>query len=837
MTVRVEGLAVEQAEEGSPIGTARPRLSWRIEGGPDDGLELSMVEVELAAAGVTEVRESGLDGPVLREWPFRDLASRETGTVRVRAGDGEQWTEWSAPRSFVVGLLDGSDWSASFISPLSAGGLDTPAPILSKEFELGAAPASARVWATALGVYALRINGIRVGTDELAPGWTAYEHRLRYQSYDVGPLLRSGRNVIEATLGNGWYRGYLTWDMDRTNYGDRLALLAQLEVDLEDGSAVRVDTDASWNASSSVIVSDDLYNGERHEPAAVAETEGVEVVDFDRARLVARRGPAVRITQSVRPVRSFSSPSGRLIVDFGQNLVGRVRLIARGAAPSTEVTVRHAEVLEHGELALRPLGNAKATCSYVLAGGAEEVLAPVFTFSGFRYIQIDGLVPDLDDIVAEVMGTDLARTGRFECADTQLNQLHSNIVWGARGNFLDLPTDCPQRAERLGWTGDIQVFAPTANFLFDTSGFLAGWLEDLAAEQLDDGSVPWIIPNVYPGDWVPSAGWGDAATLVPLALHDAFADDAMLRRQFPSMRGWVDKIESLADSRGVWLATGQIGDWLDPDAPPEDPAAAKADPAVIATAYLFHSTRAVAEAARRLGLPVEELRYTALADRVAAGFDDEFVDQSGRIRSDCQTVYALALVFGLLREERRSGAGRRLAELVELAGATVSTGFLGTPHILDALCIAGRPDLAHRMLRQTALPSWLYSVEMGATTVWERWDSLLPDGRVNPGSMTSFNHYAYGAVGDFLHRRVGGLRMLEPGYRRFAVEPVPGELASASVSLDSASGRIDVSWRRDSAEFVLDLSVPFGAEAEVLLPGAAAPVACGWGEHRLRSAS
>lgn len=836
--LRVHGLRLEQVPPGEPIGSARPRLSWTLMGDPTASLDPVVAEVEWQSQDGRCARAPVEPTAILLPWPFRDLRSGESGSVRVRVGDGQgQWTPWSEPCPFLVGLLEARDWVGSMITPATIGGLDQPAPILAKTFRLSARPSSARVWITALGIYVLHVNGERVGNQELAPGWTAYEHRLRYQSFDVSGFLREGQNTIEITLGNGWYRGNLTWEMTRTNYGDRLAALAQLHVTLETGQSVVIATDGSWHANLSDIVGDDLYNGERQDRlrGRVDSRDGVEVIPMDAGRLIARRGPAVAVTEEVSVVEVVWSDDAGMLVDFGQNLVGRVRVTVRGGDPGDEVTIRHAEVLENGELALRLLGHAKASCSYVLSGSATEVLAPAFTFSGFRYALIEGskqLSPD--DIVAEVIGTDLVPTGSFECDDPDLNQLHRNVVWGARGNFLDLPTDCPQRAERLGWTGDIQAFASTANFLFDTSGFLGGWLEDLSVEQREDGAVPWIVPNVYPGTWEPEAGWGDAATVVPLALHDTFADDDMLRRQYPSMRGWVDKVTSLADHRGVWHAKGLIGDWLDPDAPGDQPQAAKADPAVSATAYFFHSAQLLAEAARRLGEADDHRTYSALAKRISAGFEREFLAADDRLRSDCQTVYALAIVFGVVADQaRREAMGRRLAELVELADATVATGFLGTPHILEALCMVGRSDLAHRMLRQTRPPSWLYAVRMGATTVWERWDAMLPDGRIHPSSMTSFNHYAYGAVADFLHRRVGGLRPLEPGYRRFAVAPVPGGLGSASVTLDSVSGRIAVRWAQGPERFELCVEVPFGTVAEVLVPGAPEPIVCSWGVHRL----
>jgi alpha-L-rhamnosidase len=512
-----------------------------------------------------------------------------------------------------------------------------------------------------------------------------------------------------------------------------------------------------------------------------------------------------------------------------------VEVVVSGLDPGDTVEIRHAEVLEDGELAMRPLRSAKATCAYIVSGANSELLRPGFTFSGFRYIDIQGV--DASQVVsatAVVLSTALERIGWLTTSDDRLNRLHENVVWSTRGNFLDLPTDCPQRDERLGWTGDIQVFAPTANYLFDTSGFLAGWLEDLAAEQDADGSVPFIIPDVMRRPPHPAAtGWGDAAVIVPAALHLAFADTGMLRRQYTSMRAWVDRITALADEDNVWNAEGQFGDWLDPTAPPESPAEAKADQPVVATAYYARSTQLLADSAGAIGEDADAAHYAALARRIRSGFQHRFVSADGIVRSDCETVYALALCWDLISDAAaREQAGRRLAELVVAADFRVATGFLGTPVILDALVIAGRTDLAYRMLLETGMPSWLYAVTMGATTIWERWDSMLPDGSVNPGSMTSFNHYAYGAVADWMHRAIGGIAPLEPGYRTFEVRPlITRDLEFASARHLSPYGEILVDWVRDGDAVRLDVRVPLGSQAAVWLPGAAEAEFAGPGAH------
>ncbi|MBC7589614.1 MAG: family 78 glycoside hydrolase catalytic domain [Salinibacterium sp.] len=847
-TLSVSRVRVEQVPEGEIVGSSQPRLSWVVEASePDVEILRHELRFETDAAagdGRGEKREV-VDGAgtVLQPWPFDPLQSRQEGQVSVRSSDSEgQWSPWSEPCRVVAGLLHASDWSASFVTPRTLAGLDDGAPFVFTTFELDELPVRARLYASAHGVYLANLNGRQVGDDVLAPGWTEYAHRVRYQSYDVTGALVIGRNTLGALLGNGWFRGQLVWPGHRSSYGENIALLAQLELEFGDGTRTVMGTDRTWSARATRILADDLYDGETQDCRIpllgeddAPEQEGVRVLEPDAAALVTRRGPPVRITGRLSPLSSSASPSGRTLIDFGQNLVGWVELHVRGGEPGAEVTVRHAEVLEDGELSLRPLRSAKVTCRYLLSGvGGSETLRPNFTFNGFRFCDI--VMPagvELVSATAIVIGSDLERIGWFESSHDGLNRLHKNIVWGARGNFLDLPTDCPQRDERLGWTGDIQVFVPTGNFLFDTSGFLAGWLEDLAVAQKPDGGVPFIVPDVLREADPAATGWGDAAVVVPWNLYLSYGDKAVLERQYPSMVAWVEKMVSLADGDSVWNASGQFGDWLDPTAPPDEPGQAKADQAVVATAHFARSARMLAQSASVIGKSRDADHFMDLADRVAAGFLARFVSDDGTILSDCQTVYALALAWDLISDETaRLGAGRRLVDLVEKAHYRVSTGFLGTPVILDALCAAGRPDVAYRMLLNTEVPSWLYAVTMGATTVWERWDSMLPDGSVNPGTMTSFNHYAYGAVADWMHRALGGLEPIEPAYRRFRVRPLVADgLDHASVVHVSPYGRIEVGWRREGQGIRVDVAVPFGCHAEVWMPGDASPLLVGAGHH------
>ncbi|WP_405813401.1 glycoside hydrolase family 78 protein [Streptomyces sp. NBC_01390] len=818
----VAAIRFEHRDRPLGVGVPTPRLSWQVRT-DDPGWRQTAYEVELDGAEVVRVESPE---QILVPWPFEPLRSRAQATVRIRVASGEKWSGWSDPATVETGLLRPENWEARFITPRDHGALDSPAPELVRTVVLRPGVVSARLYATAHGVYTASLNGTRVGDEVLAPGWTSYRHRLRYQTHDVTALLTEGANTVSVLLGNGWYRGHLGWWGARALYGDRLALLAQLEVRYADGSMDVFGTDEEWRARDTGVVADDLYKGQRTDLrfAPGPATGPVEVLPDEEAalpRLVAPEGPPVRVTEELPALRVWQSPSGRTLADFGQNVVGWVRLRVRGAEDGQEVTVRHAEVLEDEELCTRPLRTADALDTYLLADSAEAVLEPSFTFHGFRYAEITG-VPDLraEDLHAMVVGTDLRRTGWFSCSDPDLEQFHENVVRATRGNFLDVPTDCPQRDERLGWTGDIQVFSPTAAFLFDSAGFLSTWLADLAADQHPDGAVPWVIPEVLDVETPTAAAWGDAAAVVPWVLYERYGDLGVLRRQYASARAWVDKAASLTTD-GVWTGGFQFGDWLDPAAPPDDPFAARTPADVVATACLIRCADVVARTADALGRSQEADKYRALAARTRAAFARVFVTPAGRIVGDSPTAYAMALQWELLAgPEQRATAGRRLADLVRTNGFRIATGFVGTPLMTDALTSAGRPDLAHRLLLEKGCPSWLYPVTMGATTVWERWDSMLPDGTVNPGQMTSFNHYALGAVADWMHRTVAGLAPAAPGYREFTVRPLPDRaLTHASARHITPYGEASVSWRREAGRFQLEVTVPVGTRATVHLPG------------------
>ena len=844
----VTGLRFEHRREALGIGTAEPRLSWMTTT-PTQGWRQAAYALEAYDEGGALVEQTGRveSGEcVLVPWPFAPLQSRERRSVRVRVwgGDGSA-SEWSEAANVEAGLLGAEEWQARFITPDWDEDLSKPqpCPLLRREFDLAGGIRRARLYITALGVYDAEINGRAVSEDVMTPGWTSYDHRLRCQTYDVTGLLHQGRNALGATLGDGWYRGKLGYGGGRRNiYGERLALLAQLEVEYADGTRTVIASDAGWKAATGPLRASDIYDGESYDARLKrpgwssagyddGDWAGVRTVERDLATLVAPSGPPVCRTEFLKPLAVTTSPSGRTLVDFGQNLVGRLRLKVQGPAGQT-VTLRHAEVLEGGELGTRPLRHAAATDRYTLAGDGVEVWEPLFTFHGFRYVELEGWPGDVaelmqnDALIAAVCHSDLERTGWFECSDPLVNQLHENVVWGMRGNFLDVPTDCPQRDERLGWTGDIQVFTPTGSFLYDVSGFLQTWLADVAAEQAAAGGiVPFFVPNVMDPPTGPAAAWGDAAAVVPWVLYQRYGDKAILAAQFESMCAWVQCVAAAAGPSRLWEGGMQFGDWLDPKAPPSSPGDARTAPYIVATAYFAHSASLVARAAEVLGREAEAAQYRALADEVRAAFAAAYITPAGRVLSDATTAYALAIEFSLLpTPEQRAAAGKRLAALVRGSGYRISTGFVGTPLVCDALCHVGEFDAAYRLLLQKLCPSWLYPVTMGATTIWERWDSMLPDGSINPGEMTSFNHYALGAVADWLHRTVAGLAPAAPGYRRLEIRPIPGGgLTRAGARHRTPYGMAASAWQIGNGVITVEVEIPANTSALVYLPGKQGP--------------
>ncbi|SDG70444.1 alpha-L-rhamnosidase [Lentzea fradiae] len=705
-----------------------------------------------------------------------------------------------------------------------------PAAYFRRAFTVDEAPRRATVHVTAIGLVEAHLNGARVGDDVLTPGWTAYRHRLAVSSYDVTGQIASGANVIGAIIGEGWAIGRIGYEGRRNHYADRPGLFLQLELEYDDHVEI-IGTDESFTTGTGAVLANSLYDGEEHD--ARLEPVGwdlpgfddstwtpAEPFDWDLAALVTTGAPPIRRTQELAPVSIQQNRGGNPVVDFGQNISGRVRLRMRGQAGQT-VTLRHAEVLTDGELNTETLRTAAATDRYTLCGDGEETWEPRFTFHGFRYVEVDGYPGTLtaDDVTAVVVHSDMTRTGWFESSNELLNQLHANVVWSMRDNFVGVPTDCPQRDERLGWTGDINAFAPTAAFLYDVRGVLGSWLADLAAEQRKKGYVPWVVPDVLSTPSSPTALWSDVSVSLPWTLYTEYGDVEILRRSYESMSAFIRDVETRLNENGLWDKGFQFGDWLDPDAPMDNPAGGKTDRHLVASAFLCRTTAEIAKTSRLLGETGDAEHFAALADRVRTAFRHEYVTPSGRLANESVTALALAICFDILDERQEVRAGEQLATLVAKAGYRISTGFAGTPFVTEALSRTGHLDAAYLLLLETGCPSFLYPVTMGATTIWERWDSIRPDGTINPSGMTSLNHYALGAVADWLHKVVGGLSPAEPGYRKMRIAPRPGgDLTHATVTHDTVHGPASVAWRISENQLHLDVMVPEGTSATVVLP-------------------
>ncbi len=818
-------------------------MTWQVSTS-NPGLRQRAYEVQAAASDAFEavLATTGVvdsDDQVAVPAPGAPLNSREVRHYRVRIRTDIGWSDWSATLRIEAGLLGPSDWTAIGItSPDDPGrARQAPPPLLRRAFEVPGPVRRARLYATAHGVFRMAINGRPVSEDILAPGWTAYRDRLLVETYDVTDLLRTGRNAITGVVGDGWYRGRLGWDPDggRARYGRDVALFAQLEVDLDDGSALRVSTDGQWRASSGAIRSADLYDGAdidlREEPDGWelpefedASWANVVAVPFDSRILEPRIAPPVRVAASI-PVTPVEVRPGLFRTDGGQNLTGHVRIRVRGRR-GQRVTVRHAEVLEpDGSLHTRSLRSAKATDTYVLADDRAVVLEPMFTFHGFQYAEIE-TDADVMDISHVAISSATPQRSTFESSDADLNRFHENVVWSQRDNFVSVPTDCPQRDERLGWSGDAQAFASTACTLFDSASFWASWLRDLALDQDPVLGVPSVVPDVVlQGEArFGRAGWADAATIVPWAVYEAYGDVTVIRDQYPSMRAWIESLLARCGPDGFLPDAFQFGDWLDPTAPPERPWQARTDPTYLANAFFAHSAGLTARAASLIGASDDATRYEGVARAVGSS---TWVRWREHLLSNV-TGCAVALQFGLVPQDERQLVGDTLARLVRATDGRVSTGFLGTPLVLPALAATGHLEEAYLALLCRETPSWLYQVTRGATTVWERWDAIRPDGSIHPGDMTpvpgeaggddgghmlSFNHYAYGAVVDWIYRTVAGLApdIASPGYRCVIVAPRPDDsITFCNASLDAPQGRVSIAWRVEGETFSAVIDLPFG---------------------------
>jgi alpha-L-rhamnosidase len=880
----VENLICEYRENPLGIDVVAPRLGWQLRSDQPGARQtayriLAAGDPDLLVEGRADLWDSGpvqSDQSVQVVYGGPQPASRRRVYWQVTVWDETGASAASAPAWFEMGLLKRRDWKAQWIGAVLRGGARStaPAPYLRKSFQLPAAPVAARLYVTALGLYECSINGRRVGDDVLAPGWTDYNQRVRYQVYDVTSLLQSGENVLGAVLGDGWAVGHIGW-AQRQHYADRPRLLAQLEITGADGATQLITSDRTWRHWYGPLLDNDLLMGEAYD--ARLELPGWDQPGFDDRRwlpaerfddigaaLVATNGPLVRRIEELAPVADPTVLTRlsrqRYLFDLGQNMVGRVRF--QGSAPAgTSVTLKFAEVLDaDGNLYTENLRTARATDVYTFKGDGVEVWEPKFTFHGFRYVEVSNYPGPVtsETIRSVVLHSDMAPTGSFTCSDPLVNQLQRNIAWGQKGNFVDVPTDCPQRDERLGWTGDIQVFVRTAAFNLDVAGFMTKWAQDVADAQSGRGCIPPVVPQL--GDLMEDGGpaWADAAIICPWTIYLCYGDRRILEQNYAVMRRFMDflvesspgYIRCAPDYEG-WLG---FGDWLSINADtPRD---------LIGTAFFAYDAGLMAQIAAVLGKTREAAQYRKLlanikrafadrylvgskaaSDRAKAKIDSKLLAQwdaisrgnlqaveygpveskvfDAAVFQSTQTAYVLALHFDLLPARLRPLAAAELVADIERRGDHLSTGFVGAPYLPHVLSANGKLDVAYRLLAQKTWPSWLYPVTQGATTIWERWDGWTPENGFQDKGMNSFNHYAYGSIGAWLYNTVAGIEIdpQQPGYKHSILRPQPGgDLTCAAARLQTLYGELVSDWRLEDGRFHWDVVVPPNATATAHLP-------------------
>jgi alpha-L-rhamnosidase len=840
--VKVDGLLCENRTNPLGMDVTHPRFSWKLVTDTRNEMQIVYrVEVSEKENFGSPVWDSGKvlsDSSVFITYKGKPLQSGKKYFWRVKVWDNTgKSSDWSPTAWWQTALFNETDWKAQWITPgYTEDTVNRPSPLMRKQFTAVKKIKSAVAYITAHGLYEARINGQRIGDAYLTPGWTSYNKRLQYQTYDVTNLLKEGNNAIGVILGNGWYRGIIGFADRRNVYGKDIALLFQLHITYENGSTAIVTSDNTWKSSTGEVLYSEIYNGETidhnkdqsgwMQPGFNdSQWSPVQVKDYPKNILIATYNEMIKKHETFKPLRIFKTPKNEQVIDFGQNLVGWVVIKVKGKA-GDKITVSHAEVLDKaGNFYTENLRAAKAQDTYILKGDGEETFEPHFTFHGFQFIRIEGYPGDIikpEDVTAVALYSDMKPTGTFTTSNPLINQLQHNIQWGQKGNFLDVPTDCPQRDERLGWTGDAQVFSRTATFNMNVNDFFAKWLKDVAADQSASGAVPWVIPNCL-GFSQSSTGWADVSTVIPWNMYVAYGDKRLLSDQYASMKGWVDYMQNQSKN-DLWQSGNSFGDWLfysvDDDT---DGSSAITDKYFIAQCFYAYSTQLLVNAATVLNKQDDVTNYTALLKRIKNAFFKEYVTPNGRLVSGTQTAYTLALNFDMLPESLRTQAAQRLVENIHGYGNHLTTGFLGTPYLCHVLTRFGRNDIAYRLLLQDTYPSWLYPVKMGATTIWERWDGIRPDKSFEAASMNSFNHYSYGAIGDWMYRVMTGMDTYNdgPGYKHIKIMPHPGGgFTHATATLQTYYGDLTSGWEIKDGKTYYTIEIPANTKADIFLPAA-----------------
>ena len=678
--------------------------------------------------------------------------------------------------------------------------------------------------ATALGLYFAELNGVRVGDCYLTPGWTSYNKMLQVQEYDVSALIKEGENLFTLTMGEGWFCGGVTWEKKRDLYGEQSAVCADLIL-----SDKNIYTDESWTARESYIRESGIYNGETQDFKAKLKPLTVCEVVFDKSALVPQICEPMRNIERLPVKEVIHTPAGELVYDFGQNMAGVVEIKTPEHFEGT-LTLQFAEILVNGNFYTENLRSAKATDTFTVKGA--KTLCPEFTFHGFRYMKLTGAELPKENITAIVRHTDMKRTGHVRTSNARFNRLMDNVVWGQKGNFVDIPTDCPQRDERLGWTGDINAFCTTAAYNYDIRAFMKKWLADVCNDQAENGEIPHVIPDALrgKGDRSNAALWSDAIVMIPWKLYQMYGDLSFLTDNYAAMQKYMKAYEKNVQN-GLVVNGYNWGDWLAQDGEKfKQSINGRTESVFLASAFYLECLRIMTKTAKLLG-DDKECFYRSKYEETLQNMRAEYITPNGRVAVDTMTAQALALCFGIVLEENRKYSAQVLSNNAKAHSYKVTTGFAGTPYLLFALADNGYIETAFKILLNSSFPGWLYEVDMGATTIWERWDSLLPDGTPNPDGMNSYNHYAYGSVMEFVYRRIAGIDPLKAGFQKVRVAPVPYVAFPAfRAEYESVRGKIVSNYEQREGKIIYEIELPDGVEGEIILPNEAPVNVCG-GRH------
>jgi alpha-L-rhamnosidase len=830
-SLEVNHLRTEYLENPIGIEFESPRFSWWLQS-DEMNVEQTAYAITISVKGKKVFNSGKIEGNQnhLVQTDFKPDAKTKY-EWRVTVWDNKGNVSESETAQFETGLF--GKWQASFITvpwqedPKKK----NPVHYYRKEFKADQKIKSARVYATAYGVYDVSINGKKVGNRELAPGWTSYEHRLKYQTYNADELLTKGENCISIRLAQGWAQGRISLRAKPEKWQENLTVLFELHIEYTNGETKVIKTDDSWKVSTGGLVEATIYDGEVFdlslEPVNWQKTgfndekwgSAVEL-DHSLENIVADHVPPIRVIKTFEPNRKIQGVGNTSFFDFGQNFSGRVGMVFTVTKP-TEIIIKHAEVVDaSGRFYTDNLRSAKAQLRLKVDKPGTYHYKPNFTYMGFRYVQVEGLpFKSIKSIYAEAISSDLESTGTIETGNTKVNLLVSNLKWSQYSNFLDVPIDCPQRDERMGWTGDAQVYAPTAAYNSQVAPFFKDWLKDLSADQYEDGSVPWVIPDVFKQKKQPASGWADAAVIVPWTMYERYGDIEFLVQQYPSMKAWVDFMVYQSEN-GIWLGERHFGDWMNVMAPSK-PGSMKrtAETDFIAQAYFQYSLKLLVKSAEVIGDAKDAKHYQNLYDEANEAFIKEFVTPNGRIGTGSQTTYILALKFDLLPEPYRTEAISRLKESIDLYGH-LTTGFLGTPQLCPTLSEIGAYNYAYKMLLREDYPSWFNQINLGASTMWERWDGITEQGEFQDPYVNSFNHYAYGSIGYWLYAHMSGIQLkMESGEQTLTLAPeIDSRIGYANASYEGINGRIESNWKVEGEKLIYEFVIPANSSAKVIIP-------------------